>query len=208
MGKTQKIITTALWALVVAGMTGVVVTGMWTRGHAQAAVAAESDALPVLFPAPQFSLIDQTKKPFDDKSLAGHVYICDFVFTHCAGTCPMMTSKMSGLQTLIPNKAIRFVSFSVDPERDTPEALSAYARQYNADESRWTFVTGPSKQIVDTVAGYKLTAQPLDNGQVMHSQKFLLVDQTGQVRGNYNSEDDESMKKLVADANKLAGTKS
>ncbi len=120
----------------------------------------------------------------------------------------MMTSKMVRLQTLIPNTDIRFVSFSVDPERDTPKALSGYAKQYNADESRWTFVTGPMKQIAQTVAGYKLTAVPQENDQVMHSQKFLLVDGEGNVRGNYNSEDDESMKKLVADANKLAGGKS
>jgi protein SCO1/2 len=210
MGKTQKIVTTTLWALVVAAMTGIVVTGIWTRGHAQAAAPAavvyeknEDYAIPT----PEFSLIDQNGKPIDNKSLAGHVYICDFVFTHCAGTCPMMTSKMAGLQTLIPNKDIRFVSFSVDPEHDTPAVLSAYAKQYGADESRWTFVTGPKQQLAHTVLGYNLTAVPQDNGQVMHRQKFLLVDRAGNIRGNYNSEDDDAMKKLVADATKLAGEK-
>ncbi len=88
MGKTQKIITTTLWAVVVAAMTGVVVTGIWTRGHAQAAAPVEQaqpDALSIQFPAPQFSLIDQNGKSFDNKSIAGHVYICDFVFTHAPG---------------------------------------------------------------------------------------------------------------------------
>ena len=198
MDRTQKIITTVLWSVLVVSMLGVIGSGLLARFR--------QEPLPVYYDAPAFSLTDQDGKPFTRDDLKGRVWVADFIFTTCPGACPKMTMKMSGLQKAVPARDVHFVSFTVDPERDTPEVLKRYGQGYDADPNRWHFLTGEKAKLFETAAGLKLTAAPAGQfgPEIVHAEKFLLVDASGRVRGIYNSGDDQELKKLAADAALLA----
>ena len=156
---------------------------------------------------PEFSLTSETKKPLTQNDLLGKISIVDFIFTQCAGACPMMSSKMSEMQkTLMSDPHIQFVSFSVDPETDTPDVLRQYAQQYGAVTGKWILLTGDKQQIYRlTKEGFHLGLDIEGDSAIIHSQKFVLVDHHGVIRGYYDSEDDESMKTLLRDAGVLSG---
>ena len=209
MDRKQKIITTVLWGVLVLAMLGVVGTGLWAKWRDGGGPAgARAEALPVLYEAPQFSLTDQDGRPFPSDRLRGKVWVADFIFTNCPGACGLMTQKMASLQQAVPDKNVEFVSFSVDPERDTPEVLKQYGQRFGADPARWHFLTGTKDAVFATAAGLKLSAMPAgaQGPDIIHSEKFLLVDGDGRVRGAYssNSENDEDLKRLAADAAALA----
>ena len=104
---------------------------------------------------PAFALIDERGQPFTDAGLRGHVSIVDFVFTRCDAICPLSTMKMEKIQdkTFDIGDRVKLVSFSVDPEYDTPARLAEYAKKYRADGERWRFITGPLAQIQALVEG-------------------------------------------------------
>lgn len=198
MDRKQRIITTALWAVLVVAMLGVIGTGLWARFR--------PEPLPVYYDAPSFTLTDQEGKPFGNGDLRGKVWVADFVFTHCPGACPQMTMKMAALQRAVADPGVHFVSFTVDPERDTPEVLKKYALTFDADLSRWHFLTGDKAALFETAAGMKLSAAPAGQlgPDIVHAEKFLLIDGSGRVRGIYDSNDEQDLKKLAADAATLA----
>jgi cytochrome oxidase Cu insertion factor (SCO1/SenC/PrrC family) len=100
-----------------------------------------SKPLPVLGEIPPFELLNQQGHKFDRSALEGHVWVADFIFTNCEGPCPRMTSRMHAIQKAT-GAGIKLVSFSVDPQRDTPQALAEYGKKFAADDARWTFLTG------------------------------------------------------------------
>ena len=163
---------------------------------------AETDALPVLYPLPDFSLTSDKNEPLSKDDLKGKVWIADFIFTSCAGPCPAMTRSMAGVAerlSLYPD--VQFVSVSVDPETDTPEVLSAYGEKFGADPSRWHFLTG-NMDAIQTLAveGFKIGSV---DDPVIHSTKFCLVDKTGQIRGYFTGTDEAELDELVASVHQL-----
>lgn len=154
---------------------------------------------------PSFELTDQDGRAFSRARLNGKIWIADFVFTSCAGTCPQMTQKMAGLQATLPAE-IELVSFSVDPARDTPAILKRYGKQWGADFTRWHFLTGPEKEIGRlTKDGFRLSyAEGTDPDEpVIHSVRFVLIDKAGAIRGYYDSSETALMNQLVTDASSL-----
>lgn len=161
--------------------------------------------LPVLWNAPDFAAIDQNGHPVTEKDLRGHVWIADFIFTHCTSACPLMTAKMILLQRAVPSADVRFVSFSIDPDRDTPAVLKQYAALWSQDESRWLLLNADQETLSRTAAGMKVAVMPTDNqDEILHSSRFFLVDQQGRVRSISDSNDDTAMKQLTVDAMTLA----
>jgi protein SCO1 len=148
--------------------------------------------LPLLFEVPDARLIDETGADVQLASMKGHVTVYDFIFTNCTGICPIMTNNMRELTGKIDSKApVRFVSISVDPARDTPEVLAAYAARVRND-SRWTFLTGDREEIVNlSVQGFKLAAgDPVPGGEpLLHSSRFAVADRNGVIRGYYDATD-------------------
>jgi protein SCO1/2/putative membrane protein len=173
---------------------------------AAATPAARGQALPVLYPAPTFSLTNQDGKTVTNQDLRGKTWIVDFIFTRCPGPCPIMTSKMVGLSKLVTHPDVRFVSITVDPEFDTPAVLKQYAQVRGATDPRFNFLTGDPKVIYPLAKqGFKLVAEHGDpDAPIMHDERFLLVDGGGNVRGIYHSKDDGAMAKLAGDASALA----
>lgn len=97
-----------------------------------------------------FELTDQSGQPFGSADLKGKVWIADFVFTRCSGPCPVLTNNLAGLiDSLGVDFPAHYVSFTVDPEYDTPEVFREYGERFNADFSRWHFLSGPRPSISD-----------------------------------------------------------
>lgn len=152
---------------------------------------------------PQFTLTNQQGEEISLSDLNGKVWIADFIFTNCPTICPIMTKEMATLQSEIDNQRINFVSFTVDPERDTSEVLASYAKQFGADESNWHFLTGEKEQIYKLAnEGFKLAAAQ-HAGVFPHSRKFVLISHVGDIYGYYDSHSEGAMVKLRKDINML-----
>jgi protein SCO1 len=158
------------------------------------AACRPASTLPVVGPAPEFSLVDQQGRPFSSSDLAGKVVVANFVFTTCTDICPLLTGTMAQVQErlkqagLFERKAM-LISISVDPEQDTPEALAAYAERFRADPAGWRFLTGDRAQIDSLlVTGYKVGAPPRtprrdgSPPEIVHSSRFVVTDPNGQIR--------------------------
>ncbi len=162
----------------------------------EAGNTVDLQALPPLFATPAFELTDHHGQAFSSEQLKGKVWIGFIFLTNCpTGACPVMVGKMAKLQEALPDERVHFVSFSVDPERDTPEVLATYAEEVGGAgvSDRWHLLTGGSrKQMADLAASMKLAVGE-DFG---HSTVFLLVDGDGMVRGLYGNDDPEGMARL------------
>lgn len=135
--------------------------------------------------APDFALTDQAGAEVTLASLRGKTLLIDFIYTHCPGPCPVLTGRHAQIQReLAPEIRARthFVSISLDPERDTPEAMASYARVRGADLASWSFLTGEPERVRDVLARYGVFAQKSKNpGEVDHVVVTLLVDGKGRV---------------------------
>jgi protein SCO1/2 len=160
---------------------------------------------------PDFELVDEEGAEFTAQRLRGRVWVANFIFTSCAEVCPRLSSRMRELQDRLANMggAVHLVSFSVDPTRDTPEKLKEYAAEYAARKDVWSFVTGPidalEKTVVDGFHMAMAREEIADTGffDIVHGERFVLVDQLGQIRGYYAS-DDEGLQALLNELGLLA----
>ena len=155
---------------------------------------------------PSFELTNQDGQPFGSAQLAGKIWIADFVYTTCPGPCPMISSRMSDLQKPLEKTDVRLVSFSVDPEKDTPQVLRSYAERLQADPGRWDFLTGPKSAIYKlSHDGFKLAVSDGSDAQgiPVHSTRMALVDRHGEIRGYYEATEADAVTKLLADTSHL-----
>lgn len=155
---------------------------------------------------PGFQLSNQNGQPFGSAQLAGKIWIADFIYTTCPGPCPMLSSRMSELQKPLEKTDVRLVSFSVDPQKDTPEVLRRYAEKLQAEPGRWDFLTGPKSAIYKiSHDGFKLAVSDGSDAQgiPVHSTRMVLVDRHSQIRGYYDATEPEAITKLLADTNHL-----
>ena len=155
---------------------------------------------------PSFQLTNQNGQPFGSVQLAGKIWIADFIYTTCPGPCPMISSRMSELQKPLEKTDVHLVSFSVDPEKDTPEVLRRYAERLQAEPGRWDFLTGPKSAIYNlSHDGFKLAISDGSDAQgiPVHSTRIVLVDRHSQIRGYYDATEADAVTKLVADTNHL-----
>jgi cytochrome oxidase Cu insertion factor (SCO1/SenC/PrrC family) len=155
---------------------------------------------------PAFQLTNQNGQPFGSAQLAGKIWIADFIYTTCPGPCPMISSRMSELQKPLEKTDVHLVSFSVDPEKDTPAVLRSYAERLQVESGRWDFLTGAKSAIYKlSHDGFKLAVSDGSDAQgiPVHSTRMVLVDRHGQIRGYYDAAEPETITKLVADTNHL-----
>jgi protein SCO1 len=155
---------------------------------------------------PAFELVNQNGQRFGSAQLAGKIWIADFIYTTCPGPCPMISSRMSELQKPLEKSDVHLVSFSVDPEKDTPQVLRGYAEKLQADHARWDFLTGPKSAIYKlSHDGFKLAASDGgdEQGIPLHSTRMVLVDRHGQIRGYYDATEPDAVTKVLADTNHL-----
>ena len=171
--------------------------------------APRAGALPVMWPAPQFAFPDQDDATVTTASLRGKVCIVDFIFTQCGNTCPRMTGEREKLIKAIPDPRVMFLSISVDPQHDNQKTRKSYAAEKRMDESRWKFVCPPNRaaalKIAQQMHVAALTAAKPGEEPILHSDRFVLLDPAGKIRGLYPLNDEGALARLVTDATALAG---
>lgn len=132
-----------------------------------------------------YALTERSGQQFSFADLQGRVWVASFFFTACPGPCAEMNRLVAQLQQNPEYSAVQFVSITCDPDTDTPERLTTYARSFNADPQRWLFLTGEFDQIQQL--GNEIFAVTV--GSKEHSDRLILVDAEGYVRGTYRSRD-------------------
>ncbi|HVR86823.1 MAG TPA: DUF420 domain-containing protein [Planctomycetota bacterium] len=152
---------------------------------------------------PDFRLVERTGTPLARKDLLGRVWVGEFIFTRCAGACPVMVSRMMSLYKKFPQAT--YVSFSVDPAYDTPEVMRAYMKN-NSLPQEWLFATGSDAQIQDLAKnGFKLSMGPgsTPEERIIHSDRLVIVDRYGRQRASCSTSNFEGMAELEDDLRKV-----
>ena len=151
---------------------------------------ADASRLAVIKKAPDFALTTQDAETLHLADLKGKVVLVSFIFTTCNGTCPATTSRMERVQEALKagglDGRVRLLSISLDPERDTPKALQAYAQLYDADAANWTFLTGSPGDVKKVLARWGMWVKPTANGQLDHPSRIFLLDVKGRIREVYS----------------------
>ncbi len=181
-----------MWTILVAALVAIPSLFFFTP--------AKNESLAIYGTVADFSLTERNGQAVSLNDLKGKIWVADFIFTSCAGQCPMMSRQMSQLQKKLP-PTIPLVSFTVDPTRDTPEILSGYAKTYHAQEGHWFFLTGDKETLNRLTTSFYMNTLEDPN---MHSLRFVLVDGKAQIRGYYDGTDESAIQKLMNDAKRLS----
>ena len=138
--------------------------------------------------APEFVLVDQAGAPFALRDLRGKAVLLDFIFTNCPGPCPLQTASHVRLhRTLDPSlrEQTHLVSVSLDPARDTPEALLAYAERLGVDLDGWSFLSGTPSEVDAVLSAYGVGRIASDDAGIDHMLVTYLIDPDGRVAQRY-----------------------
>ncbi len=163
--------------------------------------------LPILRSLPAFELENSDGRQIGLAELAGKPFVADFIFTRCPGACPVLSKRMAELAQELPLERVNLVSFSVDPEHDRPAVLAAYAAKLEAPP-QWHFLTGAKADLYALIRdGFQLmvddTQQQADSDPIVHSNRLVLVDRQGRIRGYYNAFEPEALLQLRQDLARL-----
>lgn len=199
----------AAFASVIGGVLGILVLVL--AGYRGTLWRPGAD-LRVFGDAPTFTLVDQLERPVGSEDLYGKVVVANFIYTNCPDICPLLSLHMQALQDHLRQEGllgreVQLLSFTVDPARDTPAVLHAYAERYRADPDAWRFLTGPENVVVPLIVdGLRLGVQALPpqraspsthaagaghqaSYEVMHSGRFVLIDRQWRIRAYYDGQD-------------------
>jgi cytochrome oxidase Cu insertion factor (SCO1/SenC/PrrC family) len=152
--------------------------------------------------APAFQFEDRNGAKVQSQDLNGKFWVADFIFTRCAGSCPILSEQMKRLQKdWKGNPRFKLVTFTVDPDYDTAAVLKEYADDLGADPKQWFFLTGAKKDLLKTAEeGFKLTAIENPGAEpgalFIHSTKLVLVGPDGTLLGYFDGTDKEEFQKL------------
>jgi protein SCO1/2 len=144
--------------------------------------------LPRIGSAPALTLTSQDGAPLSLGELRGKVVLLTFIYTSCTDTCPLLTGKMAGLQQKLGpdfGERVRFLSVTVDPDRDTPDVLRAYGQRFQANPTGWAFLTGTPDEVAEVTGAYGIFVRKRPSGDVDHSFLTSLVDRSGTLRVQY-----------------------
>ena len=153
--------------------------------------------LPELYEVPYFKMVNQLGDTVTSDDLKGYIYVTDFFFSSCPGVCPKLSAHFSELQKNYKDiPQIKFISITVDPIRDSVSALKKYSEKFGAIDSKWYFLTGIKDSIYKLAEdGFKVPVVQDVNGEeeFTHTDRMVLVDGTGMIRGYYNVVEDTVM---------------
>jgi protein SCO1/2 len=191
-----------LWALL-----SLAIAGLVAFAAAERIERARAPELQVLARLPEFRLVNRDGRQIGSAELAGKPFIADFVFTSCPGVCPVLSKRLGELARELPLEQVNLVSFTVDPENDTPAALAAYAEKLAAPP-QWYFLTGEKAALYALIrGGFQLVVddskQAAASDPILHSNRFVLVDGDGQIRGYYNAFEPAEVDQLRLDLRRL-----
>ncbi len=175
--------------------------------------APSTAPLPVLRTISSMDLVDQEGEPVNLQTFRGQPWFANIIFTRCPGPCARMTQKMRQLQEALPAEAseVQLVSLTTDPDFDTPEVLSQYARKFQADIRSWKFLTGTKEEIV-RVSTQEWLLVMLEKGEAerespndifLHSTLTVLMDGLGRIRGTYEILEEGQLEEALDDLQRL-----
>jgi protein SCO1/2 len=155
---------------------------------------------------PDFSLVERDGSTVERADLFGAPWVADFIFTRCVIYCPRLTVRMKELRERLP-PTIRTVSFSVDPDHDTPDVLRDYAGKWGVEGRSWLFLTGEREPMWRLIReGFLLPVEEVpevEASPILHSSRFVLVDSAGRIRETYEAFEEEALERLLADLRAL-----
>ncbi len=148
-----------------------------------------------------FSFTNQNGEVVTLEKFKNTVFISDFFFTTCPSICPIMTKQLTRVQEELEGEDYKIISHTVNPEYDTEGVLLAYSKAQNADLSNWDFVTGDKQAIYKQAAEYLIIAGQDTTQEIefVHSEKLILMDKQGRIRGLYDGTETESVDELIND---------
>jgi protein SCO1/2 len=157
---------------------------------------------------PNWKLTDENGVEFLGETLKGRIYVADFFFTRCESICPKMSTQLTRVQDVFSSEEnVQLASFSVDPSHDSPEVMKEYAKKYDAKAGKWHFLTGTKTQIYPlAVKGYYVPvadASEYDKAvknpdeTFIHSEKLILIDKEGHIRGFYDGTNKKDVDRLI-----------
>jgi protein SCO1/2 len=155
--------------------------------------ASRGSDLADIGPAPPVELVDSESKEFSLGSLRGKLVLVSFVYTTCNGSCPVTTAALDRVRRRLVDRglwgrSVEFVSITLDPAHDSPEALARYARLYRADPNSWHFLTGSPDRVARVISSWDMWARVTPSGVIDHPSRIFLLDRRGHRREIYNLE--------------------
>lgn len=168
-------------------------------------------------PVMDFTMTDQTGKTVTKQDLLGRPWVACFIFTRCPLSCPVLSGEMDKLSREFKDSDIRFISFTVDPEHDTPEVLAKYAKKANANPEQWKFLTNPDKSQLYTLVhkNFKVALAEHDDPKIqpefriIHSNWLMYVDENARVRGKFDGlkpKDLQNLRSFLGDVRRFRNT--
>ena len=151
---------------------------------------------------PEFKFVNQDSQFVDNESLSDFIYVSDFFFRNCPTICPKVKKQMLRIYDKYENEPmVKFVSHTIDPKRDTVEALKVYAEKLGVSHDKWYFLTGDKDEIYDIADDYFNVAIEDSSvpGGFDHSGKIILTDKAGHVRAFCEGTDPESIPQFIKD---------
>lgn len=185
------------------------------------AYCTEKEGLPILgessvevgtgkmlhYTSPKFNLTNQLNQKVSSEEFEGKIQIVDFFFTSCPTICPQMTNHLKSVAEAFSDEdKVKIISFSIDPENDTPERLLDYSKLHDINLEKWTLLTGCKDIIFELAKDYKVRAfDGSDEREInlIHDGTFVLVDFRQRIRGYYNGLDEIDTERLISDVQKL-----
>ncbi|MBH9968196.1 SCO family protein [[Bacillus] enclensis] len=192
-----------LWLVVLAGLFAASLAGCG-KGNAE-------DTFPMSVEIGELEAVNQNGDTVKLSELnEDKIVIADFIFTNCDTVCLPMTANMAKLQNKIKEAGlqddVQFVSISIDPEEDTPETLTEYSKRHSADYSNWTFLTGYTRDEIESFANvsFKTPAAKVEgSNQFVHATSFFLVGESGTLLNKYEGVSDPPFEEIIKDIEKL-----
>lgn len=154
-----------------------------------------------------FEFLDQNNQKFSSEKLKDKIWVAEYFFTTCGTICPKMNQQMMKVQQAFnSDDEVKIVSFTVDPEIDTPEQLSNYAKGHEANPNQWFFLTGKKEELYQFARQSIFVLKPAEAANLgdagsdfIHTNNFVLVDRLGRIRGYYDGTDEKEVKVLIED---------
>ena len=199
----RELVIWGLLAIFIIGMTGIAVLRRMQ--------SAPTEPLPVISQVSHFEMTNHDGGVVTLSEFAGSPWVADFIFTRCVGMCPLMSESMRRVASNAPSTAgLKLVSFSVDPEYDTPEVLGAYAERFGAGPS-WYFLNAGSLEEIRRISREAFLLGVEEAGEeageetedIIHSNRLVLVDSAARVRGYYDGLDQTEVDRLLVDLKRL-----
>ena len=186
--------------------------GEWQEGRGLPYYAGPEFAprwAPVAHRVAPFTLQTQTGASISGESLQGHPYVASFIYTRCAAVCPLLVRQLLRVQDAVAGTGAHIVSFSVTPDADTPTVLGQFGGDHGILPAAWSLVTGSRRTIyalarASYFADDQRVGQGADNETAfLHTEKLVLVDGDGRLRGIYNGTQPHAVDQLIADLGTL-----